>query len=164
MEDPGGSAASFIPLGIIIGFILLGGFFSLFEASLTGSRKTRLMNLAGTGAKKYRRALKAAEEPQRFLTAARMGINLIRMFVGVLGGFYIVRFLEQWKQPLGEVLAAPLLVIAGTAALFFAATLLGGGLPRLAAQAAPEQIFAALLPCFRIVSLPILPLALLGLR
>jgi putative hemolysin len=82
----------------------------------------------------------------------------------VLGGFYIVRFLEQWKQPLGEVLAAPLLVIAGTAALFLAAILLGGGLPRLAAQAAPEQIFAALLPCFRIVSLPILPLALLGLR
>jgi putative hemolysin len=166
MEDPGGSADPFVPLGIIIGLILLGGFFSLFEASLNASRKTRLKNLAGIGGEKYRQALKAAEAPQRFLTAARIGINLIRMFIGVLGGFYIARFWEQWKQalPLGEVMAAPVLVFAGTAALFSLTVLLGSGLPKLAALAAPEQIFTALLPCFRFISLPVLPLALLGLR
>lgn len=160
MEDPGGPSGLFPIFLVISVFILLGGFFSLFEAVLAGSRKTRLKNLAGEGNKKYRRALKALDHPYRFLGAARIGLHLIHISAGVLGGVYVSRIPETWKTgfPLAGSLAQLVLVVAGITALFLAAFLLGEGLPRLISFSAPEKIFAALLPCFSILTLPLLPL------
>jgi putative hemolysin len=163
MEDPGGPWGLFF---VIPAFILLGGFFSLFEAVLTCSRKTRLKNLAGDGNKKYRRALKVRENPQRFLAAARIGLTLIRISTGVLGGFYAVRIPAIWNGPLPrEGMAANLaVVIAGITILFLAVLLLGEGLPRLMSLFAPEKLLAALLPCFSLLILPLLPLINLTAR
>jgi putative hemolysin len=158
MEDPGGPSDLFLALVLVSGLILAGGFFTLFEAALANSRKPRLKNLAGEE-KKYRRALEALENPQRFLTAARMGLHLIHISAGVLGGVYIARIpaAREAAFPPGP-LANAVFVIAGIAALFLAVLLLGEGLPRLISLSAPEKALAALLPCFRVLTLPLLPL------
>ncbi|MDR1239975.1 MAG: hemolysin family protein [Treponema sp.] len=165
MEDPGGPADLFSAFFVIPAFILLGGFFSLVEEVLAGSRKTRLKNLAGEGNKKYLRALKALENPQRFFTAARIGVNLIRICTGVLGGLYITR-IPAWKTAFlpGGTLAELGFVIAGITILFLAVLLLGEGLPRLISFSTPEKILAALLPCFNMLTLPLLPLIKLTAR
>jgi putative hemolysin len=166
MEDPGGPSDLFLAFFIIPGFILLGGFFSLFEEVLSSSRKTWLKNLAGEGNNKYRRALGALENPQRFFAAARIGVNLIRICTGVLGGLYLARIPESWKAalPLGGTLAQLVFVIAGITVLFLAVLLLGEGLPRLISFSAPEKILAALLPCFSFLTFPLLPLVKLTAR
>jgi putative hemolysin len=153
MEDPGGPLGLFF---IIPGFILLGGFFSLVEEVLAASRKTRLKNLACGGNKKYLRALSALENPRRFFAAARIGLNLIRICTGVAGGLYIARIPAAWKTalPLGQAVFAA----AGITVLFLAVLLLGEGLPRLISFSAPEKILAVLLPCFKLLSFPLLPL------
>jgi putative hemolysin len=166
MEDPGGPVDLVSPVFIILGFILLGGFFSLFEFSLSSSRKTRLQNLAEEGRKKYRRALEAAEDPRHYLTAARIWVTLARIIAGVLTGFNIAGLPESWKRavPGGESLTGAAFIALGTAAVFLAAVLLGEALPKLIARSAPEKIAAALLPCFRILAVPVSPLVILSSR
>jgi putative hemolysin len=159
MEDPGGPTGLFSPIFSILIFLLLGGFFSLFEMCLATSRKARLKVLAGDGGEKYRRALNAAEDPQRLLAAARMGGAFLRLLAGALGGFAIARLPAAWTVmlPGGEILGAVICLGIGCAALFLAALLLGEWLPRLIAFSGPEKILAGLLPCFKVLTLPFLP-------
>jgi putative hemolysin len=166
MEDPGGPADLLSPVFIILGLMLAGGFFSLVDASLTNARKTRLRNLAEEGSGKYRRALEAAEDPQRFLGTARVWIVLMRIAAGVLGGFFFARLpgFRGGALPPGGTAAAPLLAAGGIIALFLVTLLLSEWIPRLAALSAPEEILAAILPCFSILALPVLPLVRLGTR
>jgi putative hemolysin len=166
MEDPGGPEDLFISILAVLGLLLLGGFFSLFEAGLSTSRKTRLRNLAGGGNGKYRRVLEAAEDPRRFLSAARIWITLIRILVGVLTGFYTARYLESPRGFFfpGELLRAPVCIAAATLAVFLAAVLTGDVFPRLLAVSSPEKIAAAILPWFRIFTLPVWPLVFLSSR
>jgi putative hemolysin len=166
MEDPGGPADPFLLICGILIFILLGGFFSLFEASLSASRKTRLRNMAAEGNGKYRRVLEAAEDPRRFLSAARIWIILLRILIGVLTGFNIAARLESWKGffPLPESLRAPVYIAAGTILVSLATVLAGDVLPRLLAVSAPEKIAAAALPWFRALALPVWPLVALSSR
>jgi putative hemolysin len=156
MEDPGGPGDPFLSIFGILFFLILGGFFSLFETCLANSRKARLRMLNGEGAGTYRRALEAAENPRRFLTAARMGITLCGIAAGILGGLAV----PNWAFPLGIFVPAA----AGAAALFLAAAILGAWLPRLIAFGEPEKLLAALLPPFSLLTLPVLPLAALELR
>jgi putative hemolysin len=163
MEDPGGPGDPFSLVLSILFFLILGGFFSLFETCLVKARKARLRVLNGEG-EKYRRALEAAEDPRRFFAAARMGRTLCGMIAGLLGGLTAARFLAAGNAALPGVPGTLVFVIAGALILFLAATLLGEWLPRLIAFGEPEKFLAALLPCFTVLSLPVLPLALLELR
>jgi putative hemolysin len=151
---------------MILAFILAGGFFSLFEASLSASRKTRLRNLAAEGNGKYRRVLEAAEDPRRFLSAARTWITLLRILIGVLTGFYIARYLESGKGliPLEASVRTPVCIAAGAAAVFLAVILAGDLLPRLFAASSPEKIAAAMFPWFKIFAFPVWPLVMLASR
>jgi putative hemolysin len=162
MEDPGGPGGLFSLIVTILFFLILGGFFSLFEICLVNSRKARLRVLNGGGAGIYRRALNAAEDPRRFLAAARMGITLCGITAGLLGGLAVSRFpaVRNAALPLGT----PAFVIAGAVVLFLAARLLGAWFPRLIAFGEPEKLLAALLPCFTVLTFPVLPLAVLELR
>jgi putative hemolysin len=166
MEDPGGPTDPFTLIFIIPGLLLLGGLFSLFEASLGASRKARLRVLAEEGGEKYRRALKTAEDPQRVLAATRLGNHLLRIAAGLAGGFAAVWFPAFWRTafPNGDAPETWVFFVAGGAVLFLAAVLLGEWLPRLIAFSAPEKVLAALLPGFNILTLPFLPLAGLEAR
>ncbi|MDR0585043.1 MAG: hemolysin family protein [Treponema sp.] len=152
---------------IILALIIASGFFSLFDHALKSSRKSRLQKKAGGGdarrgksreTEKYRRALEAAENPQPFLDAARFWICVFRILSAVLAGLYAAPLLKTPAVPAGPA-AAVTAVILITAALSFAAILLGELVPRFIARSAPEQITAAILPLFSLLAFPLRPLS-----
>jgi putative hemolysin len=144
----------------ILGIVLLGSFFALFELSLDSARKGRLRSLAEGGDEACRRALKAAEDPSFYIHACRIWIAVLRVLAGVLGGFLV--------RPLGDILlpggkAAGLRGDLAAAAavillLSLAVVVLGIFIPRIAAAAAPEKVIIRLLPGIRLFTLPCRPL------
>jgi putative hemolysin len=135
----------------ILIFIILGGFFSLFETALSSSHKTRLRVLAVKN-KKYEKALEAAEDPRYLLAAVRIWITILRILIGALAGYYVAEnrnlWLDAWNRlaTYGNDLA----VVAVIAGVTLAAIILGDIIPRLIALTAPEHITAACLPLIRI--------------
>ncbi|MDR2103482.1 MAG: hemolysin family protein, partial [Treponema sp.] len=148
MEDP------FPAILIILGLLLFSGLISLAETALASSRKPRLRTLAEGGSKKYRRALKAAENSGPYLSAARIWLIFLSITAGVLGGRSITWIADalgqrwQYLAPYGELIAAAL-VLAGLTAM---AVLLGDILPKQLGRLAPEGIAARFLPLLRFLS------------
>ena len=144
---------------IIMALIAASGFFSLFEQALRISRKPRLQkeinSEADTGTRRrarYRRVLKAAENPGRYFAAARVWICILRTFAVLLAGLNMGHIIEMFPQ---HTAAAPLL--AAAAALVCANLLLGDLIPRITARHAPERIASAALPLFEALNLPLRP-------
>ncbi|GHV52159.1 hypothetical protein AGMMS49579_08970 [Spirochaetia bacterium] len=159
MGDPGGIPALTGPvlvssahILIILGIILAGGFFVLFDHALASSRKGRLRTLAEhpARAKKYSPALEAAEDPRLYFSISRIWVIFLRIFAGVWGGFTLI-------PPRENGLAVAVLI----GCLTLTAILLGDFLPKLIALSAPEKICAACLPVIRFLALPCKPLLLL---
>jgi len=69
---------------IILGLIILNGFFSMAEIALVSARKARLEAQAAKGDADAKRALDLANHPDTFLSTIQIGITL----VGVLTGIY----------------------------------------------------------------------------
>jgi putative hemolysin len=150
----------------VLALIIASGFFSLFEYALRASRKVRLQKEAQGGGehrgcskrKKYRRVLEAAKNPDRFISAARSWICVLRILAAILVGVYVSG--AGQAGPLGAALS----VAACTAALSLAAILLGELVPRFAASTAPEQLAAAIFPLFSVLVLPFRPFSALARR
>lgn len=62
---------------IIIGFILLNGFFAMAEIAVVSARKSKLVGEAKSGSKSAASALKLIEDPNKFLSTVQIGITLI---------------------------------------------------------------------------------------
>jgi putative hemolysin len=145
---------------VILGIVLFGSFFALFELALNSARKGKLRSLAEGGNESFRRALKAAEDPLFYIHACRIWIAVLRVLAGVLGGF-LVRPLGDILLPGGKTaglrgdLAAAAAVIL---LLSLTVVILGVFIPRIIAAAAPEKLIAGLLPWVRFLTLPCRPL------
>jgi putative hemolysin len=139
------------PLGailIILGLLWLTGFVFLAETALLSSRKSRLRAKAEGGNKKYRRALRIAENPGAYLLSLKIWGSFLSILTGVLGGRFMVPPLETifvlrgFPHPLENFWA--LVLVVGAAAL--GAVILGIAIPKKLAHLAPEKITAAVLP------------------
>lgn len=75
-----------LELAIVVGLILLNGFFALAEMSVVSSRRLRLQQMAEEGSRGAARALSLAENPSRFLSGVQVGITLIGILSGAIGG------------------------------------------------------------------------------
>lgn len=75
-----------LELAIVVGLILLNGFFALAEMSVVSSRRLRLQQLAESGSRGAARALALAENPSRFLSGVQVGMTLIGILSGAIGG------------------------------------------------------------------------------
>ncbi len=133
---------------VLLGLILVNGFFSLSEMSIVSSRKARLKAQAAAGKRSYRKALAAAERPARFLSTIQIAITLIGILAGAFGGATL-------SEPLGRLLAgAPLLAPYADAlsvgivvlGITFFSIVLGELVPKQAALANPEATAAAVVP------------------
>ncbi|MFT4256072.1 MAG: hemolysin family protein [Pseudoxanthomonas sp.] len=127
---------------IVLLLILLNAFFALSEMSVVTSRKPRLKQQPGKGARK---ALELAENPERFLSTVQVGISLLTILTGMLGGDALSTMigteladafpaLGQYASTLGYVLAV--------AAITFVSIVLGELLPKRLALLAPERLAA----------------------
>ena len=68
---------------IILGLILINGFFSMAEIALVSARKARLEAQADKGDVDAKRALKLANHPDTFLSTIQIGITLVGVLTGI---------------------------------------------------------------------------------
>ncbi|MFO1070170.1 MAG: hemolysin family protein [Geminicoccaceae bacterium] len=69
---------------VVLGLVLLNGFFAMSELAVVSARRARLQQLADSGRAGAKAALALQAEPTRFLSTVQVGITLI----GVLAGAY----------------------------------------------------------------------------
>ncbi|WP_065220499.1 MULTISPECIES: hemolysin family protein [Butyricimonas] len=95
---------------IIIGLILLNGVLAMSEIAMVSARKSRLETEARTGNKSARRALKLANEPDRFLSTIQIGITLIGILTGLYSGQALAGDLAVWVEKIEPLQPHALLI------------------------------------------------------
>jgi len=132
---------------LIVALILINGFFALSEMALVASRKARLRLEADKGKTSYLLALRAAENPGKFLSAIQVAITLIGILTGAIGGATISRTLDTFFSgiPLTSRIAAPLSVGIVVVFTTLLSVILGELVPKSLALAKPESIAAGII-------------------
>jgi putative hemolysin len=105
---------------ILLALIFINGLFVMSEIALVSARKSRLENQAEKGDLKAKRALDLANAPEKFLSAAQIGITLIAILTGVYSGEkfskYLRPSLEQIDvlRPYADTIATTIIVVIVT--------------------------------------------------
>jgi putative hemolysin len=127
---------------ILIGLILLNGFFSMAEIALVSARKARLEAQANKGDARAKAALALANKPDTFFSTVQIGITLIGILTGIYSGDKIIDdfkpFLEGFPTlaPYSNAIATVIVLILVT----FLSLVLGELVPKRIGMAAPEAI------------------------
>ncbi len=125
--------------------ILLNGFFAMSEAAILAARKARLQHRLNEGDDRSRLALGLAENPNRFLPTAQIGITLVGILTGAVGGATLADFLAGRLEQVPALaayshsLALAIVVVPIT----FFSLLLGELVPKRLALYSPERIASA---------------------
>jgi putative hemolysin len=139
---------------ILLGLILLNGFFSMAEIALVSARKARLETQANKGDLRAKAALALANKPDTFLSTVQIGITLIGILTGIYSGEKIVDDVSLWLQQFPSIasysngLATFLVLILVT----FLSLVLGELVPKRVGLAAPEAIAKIAAAPMRIIS------------
>lgn len=105
---------------ILLALIFVNGLFVMSEIALVSARKSRLENLAEKGDLKAKRALDLANTPEKFLSAAQIGITLIAILTGVYSGERFASQLQPYVErvdlfkPYADTIATTIVVIIVT--------------------------------------------------
>src|SRR5262245_29052340 len=70
---------------VVLLLILANGFFVAAEFALVSARGTRLEQLAAAGNRAARLVLRAQADPNRFISAAQLGITVASLLLGWIG-------------------------------------------------------------------------------
>lgn len=145
---------------LILALILLNGFFSLSEMAIVSSRKARLRHEADQGKDNYRLALRAAEQPGRYLSAIQVAITLIGILTGAIGGATISRSLGFWLSGFPAIARFSQPLAVGFVVVFTTlfSVILGELVPKSLALARPEAIAAAIIRPLSFLSIVFSPL------
>jgi putative hemolysin len=131
-----------LELAIVLGLILLNGFFAMAEMAIVSSRRIRLQQMAEHGSRGAAAALGLADNPSRFLSGVQVGITLIGILSGAYGGATLGArlgtVLDQIPliHPRGQEVAVALVVVAITVL----ALIVGELVPKRIALVDPERI------------------------
>ena len=146
---------------IIVGLVLVNGFFAAAEISLVSARRARLRAAANRGDANAKRVLQLQEDPGKFLATVQVAITLVGMLAGVLGGATVIEELETR-------LAAPISGVTKTIAIAlvalsisFLSLLFGELLPKMLALYHPERFamqVARPVQLFYLATLPVVKL------
>lgn len=105
---------------ILLLLIFLNALFVIAEISLVSARKGRLETMANKGDSRSREALLLAENPERFLSTAQIGITLISILTGVYSGENFGKYLQpvfdkiEFLAPYSETIATGVVVVIVT--------------------------------------------------
>lgn len=130
-----------LELLLLLGLVLLNGFFALSEMAIVTSRRARLKAQAEKSPA-ARAALKLAEHPENFLSAVQIGITLVGILMGVASGAAIGGHIARWLDDV-EALAAyadPLGLGIAVVGITVFSIILGELIPKRLALLAPEKI------------------------
>jgi putative hemolysin len=135
---------SWAELGIILGLVLLNGFFAGSELALVSARKMRLRARADRGHRGARVALELLENPTRLLSSVQIGITLVGILTGVYSGAVFAEDLAimlkrvPWMVPYADESAFVIVVILVT----YLSLIVGELVPKRIALAHAEAIAA----------------------
>jgi putative hemolysin len=142
---------------ILFLLIVVNGLFAMAELAVFSSRPTRLRQMAESGGKGARAALRLLENPTRFLSTAQFAISLIGVLLGVYSGARFAEPIAGWLA--GFVLLAPIvqytdtianaIVVVGVTYLYL---VVGELVPKRWALTNPEVIAALIAPAMEIIA------------
>jgi putative hemolysin len=144
---------------IILGLLILNGFFAMCEIALVSSRKSKLEQKAKQGSKGAKTALDLLKEPEKFLSTVQIGITLVGIVAGAYGGEAFTKnlqpYLEQiaWLKPYAEQTAFVLIV----AIITYFSLIIGELVPKSIALNNPESITITFAPFMRGLSIVTYP-------
>ncbi len=127
---------------IILGLILLNGWFSLSEMSLVSMRKSRLESEAKKGDKKAAQAIKLSGSPDKFLSTVQIGITLIGILTGIVSGANVSEWLSDkialipQLQPYSYTISVFVILILVT----YLTLIFGELVPKRIAMSNPEKV------------------------
>jgi putative hemolysin len=142
---------------ILVGLILINGFFAMSEISLVTARKARLQRLIDSGDKAARIAVQLGSEPTKFLSTVQIGITAVGMLSGIVGEAAFAPPLATWlfglgvPEPASGYIATALVV----ATITYFAIVVGELVPKRIGQTHAERIA-------RFVARPIRTLAMMS--
>lgn len=139
---------------IIIGLILLNGFFSMAEMSMVAARKFKLENGEKQGNKGAKVALELQNSPTRFLSTVQIGITLIGILVGMFSSDKLsgdLTLLLQ-KVPYVGIFAGKLATIIILFITTFLSIVLGELVPKRIGMTFPEAIATKIAQPMQILS------------
>jgi len=149
-----------LELAIVLGLILLNGFFAMAEMAIVSSRRIRLQQMAEQNSRGAVAALNLADNPSRFLSGVQVGITLIGILSGAYGGATLGARLGTVLDaiplinPRGQEVAVALVVVAITVL----SLVVGELVPKRVALVNPERIAAKVAPSMQILVLVARPL------
>lgn len=151
-----------VDLLVILGLILVNGFFAMSEMAIVTSRPGRLQAMVGTR-KGAGAALALARRPDDFLSAVQIGITLVGVLTGALGGIAVADDVAAWLRgfPALATHAQALSVALSVGAITFATLILGELVPKRLALLNPEAIACLAAPVMTIVASATRPAVLL---
>jgi putative hemolysin len=127
---------------IILGLILLNGFFALSEMALVSSKKSRLEGDARHGNKKAQKAYRLIGNPDTFFSTIQIGITLI----GILTGLFSGKSMIQWLSAQIARMIPPLANTSNSISFFvivflvtYLSLIFGELLPKRIAMSNPEK-------------------------
>jgi putative hemolysin len=100
--DPAGRSLAVLltDIGVVAGLILLAALFVAAEIALISLRESQIRQMATRGRRGARVAL-LAQNPNRFLAAAQVGVTVCGFLSAALGAERIGTYVEPWLEGLG---------------------------------------------------------------
>jgi putative hemolysin len=129
---------------VVLLLIVLNGLFSLSELALISANRARLAVMEDKGVAGAELARCLADDPQRFIPAAQVGITGVSILSGVFGGAQLAGRLEPvlnrvpMLQPISESLSLAIVVVLIT----YLTLVLGELVPKQLALRHPEALAA----------------------
>ena len=145
--------------------IIFNGVLAMSEAAMLSVRKARLQQRINEGDLRARRALKLAENPNKFLSTIQIGITLIDVLIGALSGATVAALLSDSlaKVPALEPFSHTIGLVVVVIVVSFFSIVLGELVPKRLALQNPERLSSAISGPMLVVSKILAPVVwLLG--
>lgn len=131
---------------IIFILIFLNGIFAMAEIAVISARKSSLQSDANKGSKAAWKALRLAENPDRFLSSVQVGITLIGLLTGMFSGNKIAAILTDVliRAGLSDGLASGLAQTVIILIVTYLSIVIGELVPKRIGMNAAEKVAKAL--------------------
>jgi CBS domain containing-hemolysin-like protein len=153
---------SVLKLIAVFALILVNGTFVAAEFALVGARPTRIDQLAEQGNRWARLVKRAMDDPNRFISAAQVGITVASLGLGWLAEPAVATLIEPaLESAIGENGRIGSHLVAGAIALFIITLLhivLGEQVPKMIALQRSESTVLAITPLVSAIAVPFRPL------
>ena len=151
---------TFVNLGLVLVFVLVGGVFAATELALVSLRESQVNQLAQRGSRGARVAA-VARDPNRFLAAVQIGVTVAGFFSAAYGGSTLAPDVAPYLVDLGmsSDVADALALVVMTLLIAYLSLVLGELVPkRIALQrsAGLAMVTAPALDRFAILMRPVI--------